>query len=209
MVQKFVQCFCLLLGLLLAGHGAAQDRMVKVEKPVLTPQPDKALVIFVRPSMLGGAYDAIIFDTVESTKDGEEKIVGFLGPHDKIAYQADPGKHWFFNTSVGGQASHLLANLEAGKTYYVRIKGHIGFLAGRFSLRPVSREAGAEYFFDPQEAESWKTADNYYEATPAVEAWMKENRDSIIEKKRESLARWQGLDAEQKNSLTLKASEGH
>lgn len=208
MAQKFAKCFCLLIGLLVAGHGFAQDRMVKVEKPVLTPAADKALVVFVRSSLVVGAYDAVIYDTTESTKDGEEKVVGIVGSHGKIAYQAAPGKHWFFSTGGGGQASHLLANLVAGKTYYVRVKPHWGFVP-RFSLRPVSTEAGAEYPFDQQEVDTWKTADDYYEATPAIEVWKKDNLDSIIEKKRESLARWQELDAEQKNSLTLKESEGH
>ncbi|MBS1198376.1 MAG: hypothetical protein H6R18_2161 [Proteobacteria bacterium] len=208
MIQKFAKCFCFLIGLLLAGHGVAQDRMVKVEKPVLTPQPDKALVVFVRSSIVVGAYSAVIYDTVESTKDGEEKVVGIVGSHAKIAYQADPGKRWFFTTGGGGQANHLLANLVAGKTYYVMVKPHWGFIPS-FSLRPVSREVGAEYPFDQKEIDAWKTEEDYYETTPDMEVWKKENIESIIEKKRDSLARWQSLDAEQKDALTLKESEGH
>lgn len=182
--------------------------MVKVEKPVLTPQPGKALVVFVRSSLVVGAYDSVIYDTVEDTKDGEEKVVGILGAYGKVAYQAEPGKHWFFSTGGGGEASHLLANLKEGKTYYVRVKPHWSFVP-RFSLRPVSREPGAEYPFDQQEIDTWKTADDYYEATPAIEVWKKDNLDSIIDKKRQSFAKWQELNPQQQESLTLKESEGH
>ena len=88
------------------------------------------------------------------------------------------------------------------------VKPHWGFIP-RYSLRPVSVEAGAEYPFEQQQVDTWKAADDYYEATPAAETWKKANLESIVEKKRESLAKWESLDPEQKNALTLKESEGH
>ena len=104
--------------------GSVQDlastRDVTPEKATYAPKPDRALVIFMRPSGLFGGYDAAIFDVT----DGSLEFAASLSDKSKLAYYAMPGKRRFM--AVGYNADFMTTNLDAGKVYHVMVSPSYG-----------------------------------------------------------------------------------
>jgi len=197
----------IVVGMLIGGMSAfacAGDKMAKSEQSEVAPAPDKALVIFMRSSIVVGAYSAPVIDAdVKTIVNGEtkteDKMVGILSMYSKVAYQAEPGEHTFISTAGSGRIAK--ANLIAGKTYYILVRPNWG-MSPSFSLRPLRADPTAEVCLDSPDFESWlKTS--FYEPTEEALSWMKENRDSIIEKKTDLLRKWETLPNEEKVALTL------
>jgi hypothetical protein len=83
----------------------------------IDPSPDYALVTFLGLSPGSASVDPLRGGT--EIWDGDS-LVGVVGTHQALQYQAEPGNHIFvlYNRTIGG----INAQLLAGKSYYVNIK---------------------------------------------------------------------------------------
>lgn len=172
--------------------GCASDRMISVTQPVaLTqPQPDKATVVFMRTSILGAAIQSSVFDVSAD----DPKLIGIVSSSKKIAYLSPPGKRRFM--SVGENADFLDADLDAGKTYHVRVSPRMGLWKARFVLEPIP----------PTDSDLAGDLANtsWVENTPASLEWAVSNRPSILSKRADYLSDWEKAPGK----LMLRATDG-
>lgn len=99
-----------------------------------TPSLDKAMVVFMRPSLIGKPALTTLFD-------GERMISVLQGKH-SFFYETNPGKHVFscLSESMDSFFTFLEADLAPGKMYYVYLdvsSSRIGNLRGYLTpLKP-------------------------------------------------------------------------
>jgi len=189
--------------LLLAGLAGCQSSlMTKAGGGEPKPAPGKALVVFMRPSSLGGAIQSSVYDT----GDKSDKFIGIVSTKTKIAYQADPGDHLFM--VVAENADFMVAHLDAGKTYYTLVSPRMGVWKARFSLLPIHNRAGAKYSMQSSDFHDWMGKTDWVSVTPAAEQWYQQHEADIRAKKLDYMRRWNTADAQQRAELTLPADDG-
>jgi hypothetical protein len=162
--------------LLLAG--CASDKMTSIsEPPIVAAAPaDQAVIVFVRPSLFGGAIQSVVYDVSGDTP----ALVGIVSSGTKIAYAVPPGTHRFMVVSEA--ADFMDAEVAAGKTYYTLVTVRPGWWRARFSLLPVP--PGAPDLADQLKGCSW--VDN----TPASQQWAHDNMPSVQRREAEYLPKW-------------------
>jgi hypothetical protein len=189
--------------LLLAGlTGCQSSLMTKAGGAEPTPAPGKALVVFMRPSSLGGAIQSSVYDT----GDKQDTFIGIVSSKTKIAYQAEPGDHLFM--VVAENADFMVAHLDAGKTYYTLVSPRIGMWKARFSLLPIHNQASAKYSMQSGDFREWMAKTDWVTVTPAAEQWYQQHASDIRAKKIDYMRRWDTADAQQRAELTLPADDG-
>lgn len=189
--------------LLLAGlTGCQSSLMVKSGGSAPTPEPGKALVVFMRPSSFGGAIQSSVYDT----HDKGDKFIGIVSSKTKIAYQADPGEHLFM--VIAENADFMIAHLDAGKTYYALVSPRMGVWKARFSLLPIHNRAEAKYSMQSPKFVEWMKDTAWVDVTPQAEQWYSDHAADIREKKVDYMRKWSTADAQQKEELTLPAADG-
>ena len=144
------------------------------------PQSGKAMVVFMRPSGVGAAVQASVFEL----KGTQPAMAGILASKTKVAYQADPGKRLFM--VIGENADFLEADLLPGRTYYAYVSPRIGMWKARFVFEPKRRQDldAADFITALNEA-------RWVEVTPQSDAWMAGNLASIQTKRNEYFNEWQ------------------
>lgn len=101
------------------------------------------------------------------------KLVGIASSGTKIQYEVAPGEHSFV---VGGQSSHYLkANVQAGKSYYVRVVTKMGIVKARFRLLA---QKGGELPAAIEKASTIRTV----KANASAAGWFAENKVSMQNK---------------------------
>lgn len=192
--------------LLLAGvMGCQSSLMVKPDiasSTMPTPAAGKALVVFLRPSMFGGAIQSSVYDT----RGDSNEFIGIVSTKNKLAYQAAPGEHLFM--VVAENADFMIAHLDAGKTYYALISPRPGFWKARFSLLPIHNRADAKYSLKSSDFQDWMRKTSWVRVTPAARQWYQQNKASILEKQASYMRKWNQAPAQQHEQLTLLASDG-
>lgn len=186
----------------LGGCVATSSYMTKT---VVTPQPtpDKALVVFMRPSRYGGGIQASVYDT----SHGGNHFIGIVSAKTKIGYLANPGDHLFM--VIGENADFMNADLEAGKTYYVLVSPRMGFWKARFSLLPIHNDANAKYNTKSQDFAEWQQETSFVRTNPGAEAWYREHEADINAKQADYMKKWATASPRQKAELTLHRSDGN
>ena len=192
----------LLLALAASPAFARSGFMAPAADQAPKPADGKALVVFMRPSMYGGA----IASTVYEAPDSGTTFLGGVDPHQKIAVQAEPGAHRYM--VVAENADFVDANLEAGKTYYVLIRPRPGVWKARFSLIPVVSRADAEFSTQKPEFAEWQASTKFVELTPAATAWYEAHKSDIEEKKAGYLEKWNRMAPADKAELTINPADG-
>ncbi|MGN6739133.1 hypothetical protein [Dyella sp.] len=188
---------------LLAGlTGCQSSLMTKAGGSEPRPAPGKALVVFMRPSSLGGAIQSSVYDTAEKG----DTFIGIVSTKTKIAYQADPGDHLFM--VVAENADFMTAHLDAGKTYYTLVSPRMGVWKARFSLLPIHNRADAKYSMQSKDFREWMAQTDWVTVTPAAQQWYREHAGDIRAKKFDYLRKWDKADAQQRAELTLPADDG-
>jgi hypothetical protein len=149
------------------------------ERPAPTPLPDKAMVVFMRPSGMGFAIQSTVYEV----KGTEVELIGIVAAKTKVAYQVDPGKHLFM--AVGESADFMDAELQAGRTYYVNVAPRMGMWKARFALDPVRREQldGGEFKSDFGDT-------RWVVKTAETDQWFAANRSSVQSKRAEYYPDW-------------------
>ena len=158
----------------------ASNRMADLPQPpvmAVTPAAGTATIVFMRPSLFGGAIQSSVFDISAEP----HTLVGIVSAGKKIAYSASPGLHRFM--VIGESADFMDADLTAGKTYHARVDPRFGVWKARFSLVPLSA--------DSPDLASDLAGCSWVENTEASRQWAAENFQSIMTKRAEYLPDWE------------------
>lgn len=201
-MKRLTMLLAPLLALLVTGCVTTSDDMVRSATLAPTPEPDKALVVFMRPSNYGGGIQASVYEASQP----QEQFIGIVSANTKVAYQAEPGKHLFM--VIGENADFVNATLDAGKTYYILVSPRMGMWKARFSLLPIHDDTAAKYSLRSQDFREWQAGTHFVERSPAADAWYRANAASIAEKRASYMVRWNGASAEQQAELTVLPADG-
>ena len=106
-------------------------------QPTPSPGPEEAKVIIYRTSSFGGAEHFPVYELVDH-EDG--RLLGFTETDRYFEYRCPPGKHLFVTWGEG--EAFIEADLEAGKTYFIRTYSKFGVLSARPGFAPVGQESG-------------------------------------------------------------------
>lgn len=163
--------------------GCASMEMQKVAL-ISAPQPNMALVTFVRPAIFFG--DGVSFDIW----DGEH-VIGALGPGTMIQHEAQPGEHLFLANAENW--SYTSANLLPGKHYFIKANIFPGIGFARVALGAVPKtDARIEEWLTKLDPKVARLADKQ-----ALEAKKQtENRTAIQEFKDGKVTSFSELRAE-------------
>jgi len=155
-----------------------------------TPQPEKAMVVFMRPSGVGFAIQSSVFEV----RDARPSLAGILAAKTKVAYHVDPGQHTFM--VIGENADFMTADLLPNRTYYAYVSPRIGMWKARFAFEPKHGPdlATAGFKGDLQEC-------RWVEVTAESEQWMRDNLESIQSKRAEYFPDWQKTPAAERPGL--------
>lgn len=171
-----------LFGLLLLGACAGTSDYMKNIEPAdanYAPKPDKALIVFMRPSSLGFAVQSSVFDVT----DGDPQFIGIVSAKKKIAHQSPTGERRFM--VIGESADFMGATLDPGKVYYALVTPRMGFWKARFSLRPLHAVDVNSTDFP-----EWFNDTTWVENLPGAKTWAVQNMGSIREKMMDDLPEW-------------------
>jgi hypothetical protein len=201
-MKRLIVLAVLLLPLSLLGGCVATSPYMTKTSVTPQPTPDKALVVFMRPSRFGGGIQASVYDTRNDTND----FIGIVSAKTKIGYLASPGQHLFM--VIGENADFMNADLQAGKTYYVLVSPRMGAWKARFSLLPIHNDAGAKYNTQSSDFAHWQQETSYVQTTPDANAWYQSHAADIAAKQADYTRKWNAASDRQKAELTLHADDG-
>jgi hypothetical protein len=171
--------------LLLSACASTQMTEVVAGQQVTGPAPGKALVYFLRPSMLGGAIQSTIYDG--------DQYIGTVSAGTHVAYHAEPGRHMFM--VIGENADFMQADLLADKTYSAVVAPRFGMWKARFSLNPNNGEHA-----DAQ-VQEWLKSTKQVTVNDEGLRWARDNAASIQQKKAADLPRWEAKPEGEKQIL--------
>jgi len=183
-----------------ANSNKLMQPAVQQQAPQL--ESGKAMLVIMRPSYYGGAIASSVYDI----SGDQTKLIGVLGPKDKIAYQVEPGQHRFM--VVAENADFMEATLDAGKTYYAVVRARPGVWKARFSLLPIRTTSGDQYNLQDPEFQKWNTASEWVERTERADAWFADHHASIEEKRSDYLVKWERMAPNDKAEQVLHAEDG-
>jgi len=133
MTVKKVLLSSVVIGWFASGCGSSKYmRPVSGPDPVGTP-PNKARVVFVRPSDF---QLALVFTII----DERGYFLGDSTGSGRFSFFLDPGEHYFIAWTEGTES--VKATLAPGRTYYVEVRPTWGMWKGRASLWAVNRRSG-------------------------------------------------------------------
>jgi len=171
----------LIVACLFVLAGCASSHMADLADPGRTFEPadNEAMVVFMRPSIFGGAIQSAVYQV---TDDGPE-FIAIISSKRKFPYRTTPGKHRFM--VVSESADFADAELLAGKTYYMLVTPRMGMWRARFSLKPIPKAEmqGSEF-------NEWLRDTTWVENTPSSQQWAQENEPSVRQKLTEKLSEW-------------------
>ena len=176
-----------------------------------TPKPtaNDAVIYFILPGMTSasGAYQPTYGATpsvsLHDVSAPERKIVGILGPGQKLAYRVPPGRHEFMLLNRGS-VDFMEANVGPGKTYYaiVQLQASSGY-DQRYGFRPVR----------PQDFENglfarWDTNRSCVQRPEAWQEWSQRNQQSIETRLKSNRSTWEKQGPAERSLKTLRVSDG-
>jgi len=167
------------------------------------PAPQQSMVVFLRPSVFGGAISSSVFENVGPN----EKLIGILGPNEKVAYKCQPGEHQFM--VISENADFIQADLAAGKTYYVIITPRMGMWKARFSLHPFKvNPAEDEFNINSDDLKDWLSECEFVQPAPSAHQWATTNAASISEKRFDYWPDWLEKSPEEQRAYSLEPQDG-
>jgi hypothetical protein len=170
-------------------------REIPDEQAAYVPDPDQALIVFMRPSGFGAGVQSSVFELI----DDYPKLTGIVAAKKKVAYSLGPGEHLFM--VIGENADFMKADVQAGKTYYVLVTPRIGAWKARFSLKPIHKGEP-----DSKNLAKWEKECRWVEKTDASDQWADSNMPSIQSKKVKYMETW--LQRPEHERPALRAEDG-
>lgn len=186
-MYKKIRVISLLVLLGVVAGCATSPHLVEVSNPeeYMAPESGKALVVFMRPSSFGGAIQATLYDGMD--------YFATISAQTRVAYQAEPGEHLFM--VIGESADFMAAELLPEKTYYALVTPRMGVWKARFSLKPINDG------FPDEDFQDYLESTRLMRVNPEGEQWAEENRQSIVQKHDEYLAKWNSKPEAEKPML--------
>ena len=154
-------------------------RQIPDEHAAYAPDPDQALIVFMRPSGFAAAIQSSVFELI----DDDPKLIGIVAAKKKVAYNLGLGEHLFM--VIGESADFMKADILPGKTYYVVITPRMGVWKARFSLKPIHKDET-----DSKNLAKWEKECHWVEKTNASDQWADSNMPSIQNKKVKYMETW-------------------
>lgn len=200
-MKKSILMFIAAAALVLSGCASSPMKPVTQATPEQVDS-NNARVIFMRPSLLGAAISASVFDV----QGDDLKFVGIVNAKTKIAYDTTPGEHLFM--VVGESADFMKADLLPGKNYFALVAPRMGMWKARFSLRPVRNDGSTNYNTSTKEFNDWVKNTNWVENTPESLNWFEKNKPNIVEKKDKYWKDWQAKSTDSQDEATMRSTDG-
>lgn len=101
----------------------------------IPPAPaDKSVVYFVRVNSAGALVNFTFFDN--------DQIIGKFNGRNYMRYECEPGEHLFWARSENKH--FMLANIEAGKVYFVEAVPQVGAIKAGVKLVPLHAQVEAK-----------------------------------------------------------------
>ena len=133
--KQFFNLLILTLAALMTGC-AGTSMVTAPDQEIQQPPAGESQVIFLRPSSLGAAISASLYEVV----DDEIRFVGISTYGTAVPYRTTPGRHVFMVVSEA--ADFMEADLAPGRNYFSLVTPRMGVWAARFSLWPIKGRAG-------------------------------------------------------------------
>lgn len=188
---------------MLSMAGCASNLMqLEPNQERLVPQSQVSQLIFMRPSYLGAAIKASLYDV--STEPAI--FIGILSSGKKVAYQSPQGKRTFMVVSEA--ADFMEAELLPEKSYFAVVTPRMGAWKARFSLWPVSNNRKTHYRIQSDEFEEWQKNTKFVSNTDESRAWFEQNKASIKSKQLQYWTVWQQKSAKSLSERTLIQGDG-
>lgn len=198
-----VAAFGLIGGFAFLTAGCVSSDMSATTSNVPPPVPaDKAQVVFMRPSMFGGAIQSSIYEVHGDNQD----FIGIVSAKTKVAYNVPAGEHLFM--VVAENADFMIAHVQPGKTYYALVSPRMGVWKARFSLLPIHNDPAAKYNLNGQEFADWNKATNFVELNDGGRQWYQDNAASVSDKRKDYMVKWNSMLPEDKANLILNEKDG-
>ena len=160
-----------------------------------------ARMVFIRPSMYGGAIQSSVFDIT----GGRVEFIGIVSAKTRVIYNSKPGKRMFM--VLGESADFMAANMTAGKTYYSLVASRPGVWKARFSLLPVRKDVSNKHNFAAAHVKKG-LKQPIIENTEKSQAWFQANKVSITQKYSQYWPKWLAKSQSDKAKRTVFASDG-
>ncbi len=186
----------------LAGCGGSSLLMKPSQNQSITAaSKNKAKIVFMRPSSVIGAINSELFEIAK----GKIKFIGSVPMGKKISYETTPGKKVYM--AYGNAADFMIANVRAGKTYYVIVRPNWG--TGGFAPTPVRTDGTTDYNTSIPDFKEWIADTELVETIPAdARKWFKKEQKNIIEVYKAYWAKFKTKTPNQKALRTLNPSDG-
>lgn len=142
-----------------------------------TPSPDRAVIVFLRPSSLGYLISAAVYE--------DDQFLGIVMRNTYVIQSTTPGRHMYMVVSEA--ADFMSADLEGGKIYFATVVPRMGWWRARFSLEPVTPSSP-----------SWAQLDGWLRDSQRAilneegRQWARDNLESVLGKKAGDLPKWEG-----------------
>lgn len=188
--------------LLSACATGVPDFSVATDRSEIDPTPaDKAQIVFLRVSFFGGAIPADIFEI----ENGDLNYVGKLRVGRKLVHLTAPGKKVYMGHGLA--ADFMLAEVEAGKRYYVLLRPNWG--TGAFVPTPIKRNGTTNYHTAKAEFSKWLEKTKVTEMkSDEADAWLAANQEKFQQIYETYWAKFETKSAEQKRIRTLMPADG-
>ncbi len=200
MLKSILKTATVFTSTLLVTSAFASTKSSKTEFP---PTEDQAVVIFMRPSILGAAIKSPILDI----SGDEYQVIGNFNAGKKIAYYCDPGERRFM--SMGENVDFLDAKFLAGKTYYVQIIPKMGAMKARFILKPYKENSDDPDFSlnSKKQQKSFKKC-KFVETDDKDREWAENKSDKITERMAKFTEKWNAKEESERQSLSISENDG-
>ncbi len=167
MTRKF---FLITLTALLVAASALAPAAAK-EKPKLPRadlQPDKALVYVMRPAFAGFAVPMYFF--------ANDQFLGVNHGNEYFWVYLPPGRYIFWSKSEN--VNVVEADVEAGKTYYLRQKTVPGWIKARTAVELVDPAQGEELIDNCEKQAVWTDEQRQRGEEHARESWARAQQEA-------------------------------
>ena len=157
-----------------------------VARAVTSPDPGKALIIFMRPNGVAFNTHVIVYHN--------DTLVGTVPYNSKLAYMVNPGKHIFM--AISEAADFMQADLVAGKTYYAQLVPRMGWWRARFSFRAISKND-----LQTEEVKKWIADSQFVKNAGSLYKWDEVHRANVNLKREKYFPEWDAKDESEKPTL--------
>jgi hypothetical protein len=164
------------------------------ESPYVAPK-DKGVVVFIRDRFVDRKINYVIVDA-------DRQCLGVMDDKKAELIPMKPGKHTLY--ALGGNARRVEVNVEAGRTYFVRIYSHTAMAKGMVGLTAARR--GTEAF---EQIPTWTKDLKNGEGSDSCRGTTVDDKRGRIQKRIDRTdADWKGDSEEERAKFTLKKKDG-